>query len=163
MLLFLKRLKNFLLSNVPYIQQNQSFEEMLQGLLSHSVPEVSVSEVEKMTDVVLLDARTDEEYQVSHIKGARWIGGSDFKVNLLADLPKNKAIVVYCSVGYRSEKITKKLQKEGYTNVSNFYGGIFSWKNEGGTVVNPQNQVTEKVHTYNKKWSQWLLKGEKVW
>ena len=91
MLLFLKRLKNFLLSNVPYIQQNQSFEEMLQGLLSHSVPEVSVSEVEKMTDVVLLDARTDEEYQVSHIKGARWIGGSDFKVNLLADLPKNKA------------------------------------------------------------------------
>ena len=116
-----------------------------------------------MADVVLLDARAYEEYQVSHIKGARWIGYSDFTVKSVADLPKDKAIVVYCSVGYRSEKITEKLQKEGYTHVSNFYGGIFSWKNEGGAVVNSKNQATDKVHTYNKKWSQWLLKGEKVW
>jgi 3-mercaptopyruvate sulfurtransferase SseA len=70
---------------------------------------------------------------------------------------------VYCSVGYRSERVGEKLQKLGYQNVYNIYGGIFEWKNEGMQVVNRQNQPTDSVHTYNKNWSKWLLKGVKVY
>ena len=143
--------------------QDQTFDQMLDNLLSHNVPEVKVSELVK-DDVLFVDARAYEEFEVSHIKGAKWIGyGSSFTTNCLKGVPKNQKIIVYCTVGYRSEKITEKLIKLGYTNVSNLYGGIFSWKNTGNHVVNMTGNLTQRVHTYNKKWSKWLEIGEKVW
>ena len=45
------------------------------------------------------------------------------------DIARESTIVVYCSVGYRSEKIAEELDKLGFTNVSNLYGGIFEWIN----------------------------------
>ncbi|MCA6407991.1 MAG: rhodanese-like domain-containing protein, partial [Cytophagales bacterium] len=86
-----------------------------------------------------------------------------YSIEDLKKLPKNEKIIVYCSVGYRSERVGEKLQKLGYQNVYNIYGGIFEWKNEGMPVVNRQNQPTDSVHTYNKNWSKWLLKGVKVY
>ena len=71
--------------------------------------------------------------------------------------------MVYCSIGIRSEDISEKLKKAGYTNVYNLYGGIFEWKNRNYPVVNPENEVTEKVHAYSKQWGQWLHKGKKVY
>ena len=75
---------------------------------------------------------------------------------------KNKTIVVYCSIGYRSEKIAEKLRRKGYT-VFNLYGGIFDWKNKGNTVVDSLGNTTEKVHAYNEAWSKWLFNGQKVY
>jgi rhodanese-related sulfurtransferase len=76
---------------------------------------------------------------------------------------KNATIVVYCSIGVRSERIGEKVQKLGYTNVYNLYGGIFEYKNNDGKVVNDQNKITDSVHTYNKKWSVYLSKGTKIY
>jgi hypothetical protein len=70
---------------------------------------------------------------------------------------------VYCSVGYRSERIGEKLLKLGYTDVVNLYGGIFEWKNQGLDVYNSSNYPTDSVHTYNKSWGKWLVKGIKVY
>ncbi len=75
---------------------------------------------------------------------------------------KNELIVVYCSIGLRSAKIAQQLKDEGYTNVFNLYGGIFEWKNNNFLVFDLNGQKTEKVHVYNKYWSKWLIKGEKV-
>ena len=72
-------------------------------------------------------------------------------------------MVVYCSVGYRSERIGEKMQKMGFENVSNLYGGIFDWKNQGNTVINLNQEPTDSVHTYNRNWSQWLYNGIKVY
>jgi len=58
---------------------------------------------------------------------------------------------------------TEELLELGYTNVKNLYGGIFQWKNDGFDVVNNQSMVTDSVHTYNKSWSKWLVKGVKVY
>ena len=68
---------------------------------------------------------------------------------------------MYCSVGYRSEKISEKLEKLGYTNIYNLYGGIFEWKNVGKKVYDNKGQVTEKVHAYDNVWGRWLQNGEK--
>jgi predicted sulfurtransferase len=76
---------------------------------------------------------------------------------------KNANIVVYCSIGVRSEQIGEKLLKLGYKNVYNLYGGIFEYKNSGGKVVNNQNKVTDSIHTFNKTWSAYLTKGIKVY
>jgi len=100
---------------------------------------------------------------VSHIPNALFTGYKDFNTDALKDIPKTDTIVVYCSVGYRSERIGEKLQKMGYSNVFNLYGGIFEWKNTGLEVVDTDGTETEKVHTYNKTWSKWLTRGEKVY
>ena len=69
-----------------------------------------------------------------------WVGYEDFKITRLPEVDKNTPIVVYCSVGYRSEKIGEKLRKAGYTNVTNLFGGLFTWANENRPLKKPTNQ-----------------------
>ena len=144
--------------------QKTAFSKMIDTTLQKTVPFISVPELKaKYNDFVILDARETEEYNTSHLKNAQLVGYNKFKLKkTLKTLPKNKPIVVYCSIGYRSEKIAEKLQKKGY-QVYNLYGGIFDWKNKNNTVIDSTNNPTENVHTYNKEWSKWLKKGKKVY
>lgn len=152
-----------LFSSCTYAQKSQKeFDILLADLLSHSVKEVKPREVANNMEIIYLDAREIEEYEISHITSAIWVGFDAFDKKVLKNIPKSKPIVVYCSVGYRSEKIAEKMQKMGFQNVSNLYGGIFSWKDAGLQVVDKSGKATEKIHTYNRKWSQWLRTGEKV-
>ena len=142
---------------------SKGYDRMLGALLSHTVNEVSVEQLSKDVEkTILLDARAVREFEVSHLKDAIWVGYDDFNIASVKDIPKSSNIVVYCSVGYRSEKVAEKLKKAGYLHVSNLYGGIFEWKNQGNEVVN-QQKTTDKVHAYNKLWGKWLNKGEKVY
>ena len=143
--------------------QNKSFNAMLKTLLTHDVKEVGAKDGSKDSAALFLDAREKAEYDVSHLKNATWVGYDDFDINRVKHIAKTQKIVVYCSVGYRSEKITEKLNKAGYTNVSNMVGGIFEWKNQNNIVVNNAGIETEKVHAYSKTWGVWLHKGEKVY
>jgi len=142
--------------------ENSAFNLLLKGLLSHSVKEVSVDEVTDDSAFVFADARENHEYEVSHIRNAIWVGYDDFDLNRLKAVGKESKVIVYCSVGYRSEKIAEKLIKAGYTNVSNLYGGIFEWKNQNHPVYNSKGE-TEQVHAYDKTWGVWLNRGEKVY
>lgn len=145
---------------------DKKFNKRVDQLLSYSVPTLDVDSLKaEQQDVYIFDTREPEEYEVSHIAGAKYLGYNKFDASLLGDLPKDAKIVVYCSVGYRSEKIGKKLKKMGYTNVYNLYGSIFEWINRGYDVVDKNGEKTEKIHTYNKKWSQWVKykKAEKIW
>ncbi|MBC8047867.1 MAG: rhodanese-like domain-containing protein, partial [Fimbriimonadaceae bacterium] len=81
----------------------------------------------------------------------------------LGSISNDEKIVVYCSVGYRSEKITEKLIAAGYTNVSNLYGGIFEWMNQENNIVDANGELTNKIHAYSKIWGVWLSEGEKVY
>jgi rhodanese-related sulfurtransferase len=136
---------------------NKAFDERVTELIDFSVPVISVQELHKsQNDYVILDAREKKEYDISHIQGAKYIGYDDFHKKNMDAIPKDSKIVLYCSVGYRSEKIGKKLQKMGYTDVYNLFGSIFEWVNQGYTVVDNLNHPVFKVHTYNKKWSQWV-------
>jgi rhodanese-related sulfurtransferase len=135
---------------------------MLNGLLSRQVPEMGVERAHALEAAVFLDARELEEYQVSHIPGALWVGYEDFRMDRLKGISKESTIVVYCSVGYRSERITKRLTKEGYRAAYNLYGGIFEWVNRDYPIRNEQGS-TPKVHAYDRFWGIWLTSGEKVY
>lgn len=143
--------------------ESAAYEQMLQGLLSRNVKEVSAKEVRAMKQVVLLDAREWNEYAVSHIKDAIWIGYDDFDMRRVAHLDQETQIVVYCSVGYRSEKITEQLTAFGYTNVANMYGSLFEWMNQGFPVYDEKGNRTNKIHAYDEHWGQWVNKGVKVY
>lgn len=141
--------------------QPADFDAMVKGLIDGDVELVYPDRLPS-SEPVFLDAREKEEFTVSHIPGALWVGYDDFELSRTSTLDKNTPIVVYCSVGYRSERIARKLKKAGFTDVSNLYGGIFHWVNEDHPVVDEHGE-TQRVHTYNEKWSKWLLKGEKVY
>lgn len=142
---------------------NPLYSAMLNGLLQESVPFVSVAQLRRQPASVLLDTRPPAEFAVSHLRGAREVGYGDFSLAKVQDLPKNAPIVVYCSVGARSEKIGARLQQAGYTNVRNLYGGIFEWVNEGQPIVTGHDQPTTRVHPYSPAWGIWLQRGQKAY
>lgn len=155
--------------SLPLLAQKQGIESgsyrlMLKTLLSHTVPEVQIADAATAPNATLfLDARERNEFEVSHIQGAHWIGYDDFEMSRLAGIPKDTPLVVYCSVGYRSEKITERLLEVGFTDVANLYGGIFEWKNQDQEVVDMNGQQTERVHAYSRSWGIWLKEGERVY
>jgi len=143
------------------------YEQQLKLLYKNTVPVISAANLNKILQAknpaYLLDIRTPREYTVSHLPGARFVNHETFSVKQVKNIPKNATVVVYCSVGVRSEQVGEKLKEAGYQQVHNLYGGIFSWKNAGFPVVNKQQQPTDSVHTYNKYWSVWLRNGIKVY
>ena len=143
----------------------ESIEDVLKKHNDNSVPYISVEALAMpKTEAIIFDTREPKEYQVSHLKNAVCVGYDHFNIASVEKLypNKNEKIVVYCSLGIRSETIGKKLKKAGYTNVFNLYGGIFEWKNKDYSVIDSEEKETNKVHTFNKEWSKWLKKGEKV-
>ena len=60
------------------------------------------------------------------------------------------------------KKIGEQLQEAGFTKVFNLYGSLFEWANQDYPLENAEGTVTHKVHTYNKKWSQWVDDDGKI-
>lgn len=94
-------------------------------------------------DVVILDVRTNEEYQKSYIEGAINIPLNEITENNKHLPKKEETILVYCQSGNRSKQAAQKLVDLGYTNVYNF-GGINKWKYE---KVDANNMTVNLIHT----------------
>lgn len=154
-------------SNSPTSEVAPAYATLLKTMYKGTVPLVTGEELVALQHVqpkvVLLDARSPAEYNVSHLPGARFVDYDSFRPETLADVPREQPVVVYCSVGVRSERVGEQLKAQGYTNVRNLYGGIFQWVNEARPVVNTQGQITERVHPYSALWGAWLTRGEKTY
>lgn len=155
----------FVLSSVfGYSQKKLS--KLLNEYNTERIPYITVNELATQKEkIVLLDSRELKEYKVSHLKDAIFVGYDNFNLDETTTnlRDKQQTIVVYCSLGIRSEDIAEKLKKAGYKNVYNLYGGIFEWKNKNFKVYNSKEVETEKVHTFNEEWSKWLKKGIKIY
>ena len=151
------------LSSVGFAQD--SISELLKKHNTESVPYISVQELAMpKTETILLDSRELIEFETSHIQNAIHVGYNDFKIETVTNqiTDKSTTIVVYCSLGIRSEDIAEQLEKAGYTKVFNLFGGIFEWKNNDFKIYNDKGE-TDDIHAFSKEWSQWLLKGNKIY
>ncbi|CAM4110597.1 rhodanese-like domain-containing protein [Zobellia roscoffensis] len=160
------KLSTILFLCIASVSFSQSkIDKTLKKLNKESVDYIHVTALDSTTGPILLDAREKAEYEVSHLKDAIWVGYDTFQLDSVVQKVQNKdsEIVVYCSIGVRSENIGEKLEKAGYTNVKNLYGGIFEWKNEGLPVYDTIGNETERVHAFNKYWGKLLKTGEKVY
>ena len=130
-------------------------KRLLKRNIKKTVPILRVSEIDKEESYLFLDTREFKEFKISHIKSAKCVGYDAFDLEKTRERfpDKSKKIIVYCSIGIRSEIIGEKLIKAGYKNVFNLYGGIFEWKNQYNPVMNANEKPTEKVHTFSKEWS----------
>ena len=136
---------------------SSDFDETIQNYLSFSVPIMTVDEVhKKIDDVILLDAREYDEYKISHITRAVHIGYNEPDFSVLASLDSMAHIVVYCSIGYRSEKVGEMLRSKGFTKTYNLYGSFFEWANRDLPLYDIKGQKTNQIHGFNKSWSKWI-------
>lgn len=142
-----------------------ALDAKLRGMLRYDVPLMSVDSLARGPKPLLLDVRAADEFAVSHLPGAvRVEPGADLPA-WLDTVARDRPVVAYCSVGYRSERYGRQLRGAGFTQVHNLYGSLFEWVDRGHLVVDSLGAPTQNVHTYNRRWSQWLTSGSarKVW
>jgi len=152
---------------IPALQAQTAYDKKLESLYKNTVPQIDPAEVKRKKEegkqIIILDTRSPEEFAVSHLPDAKFVDYKRFKAEDVQDIDKNAEVVVYCTVGYRSERIGEKLLDMGFTDVKNLYGGIFQWANEERPLLNKNDQPTDSVHTYSRSWSSWLQHGIKVY
>ncbi|MCR5886455.1 rhodanese-like domain-containing protein [Hymenobacter sp. J193] len=140
-----------------------AYDHMLRLLFKPTVPYIQSGELASLLQtkpegVLLLDTRGSAEYRVSHLPGARFVEFNTFRKTDLSAVPRTRPVVVYCSVGARSEQVGAWLREQGFRDVRNLYGGLFQWVNDGHGVVNAQGP-TDHVHPYSVVWRPWLKRG----
>lgn len=151
-----------------FMKTERGFRFVLDRMYRKEFPNVKLVEPEELaaemagaSPPVLLDIRAPQEYAVSHLNEARLVAPATFSPATLSGLKKDTPIVVYCSVGYRSGTIAGTLADMGFRNVRNLYGGIFLWFNQERPVFSAGLPV-ERIHVYDRRWGQFVTRGEKV-
>ncbi len=93
------------------------------------VSPVNAVRVMNQEAAVVLDVRTEAEFNGGHIKGAINLPMSAFNKRLI-ELEKHKAntILAYCNSGHQSARACRILLKSGFTKVQNISGGVHGWQ-----------------------------------
>lgn len=104
-------------------------------------PEISISAKdflmrEESSESVIIDVRTDSEYQAGHVDNAILISlhDRDF-IDKIRDLDKDNTYYVYCKSGMRSRSAVARMKKEGFPKVYNIRGGINDLTRNGLKLV----------------------------
>ncbi|MEM6395491.1 MAG: rhodanese-like domain-containing protein [Bacteroidota bacterium] len=134
----------------------EPLNEKLASTVTVDAYSIPPAEVQNLENPILLDAREVEEYEVSHLPKAIHLGYKNPNYDILDDLDKNRPIVVYCTIGYRSNKMCATLRERGFSEVYNLYGSIYAWLLAGNNLNKPSGEITSEVHTFNKRWGNYL-------
>jgi phage shock protein E len=101
--------------------------KVCKGITPEEVKKLMNSDI---SNVMLIDVRTPEEYISGHIKGSINLPLQILGEEVTArNLDKNTKIIVYCKSGVRSKKAVEILRELNYTDVSSM-GGINKWPYE---------------------------------
>ena len=111
-----------------YVEPSR-FSQYVAGARLPATRELSVDQAAPLTDSpewFVLDVRRAAEFAESHIEGAHNIAHTRLLAHL-AEVPRNKQILVHCRSGGRSARACALLQKHGY-DVANLAGGMLAWE-----------------------------------
>jgi rhodanese-related sulfurtransferase len=97
----------------------------------------------------MVDARSEEEFKVSHLPKAWRMDPDSTALAALSALDPERPIVIYCSAGYRGATLARRLQNAGRRDVWNLEGGIFAWAN-AGLPVECDGHPVQHVHPYSR-------------
>lgn len=86
--------------------------------------------ISRNKNIYLLDVRTPQERQQGYIAGSVLIP-IDTIEKRLAEIPRNRPVIVYCAVGSRSRVVAQALAKNGISEVYNMKDGIYGWHRNG--------------------------------
>jgi adenylyltransferase/sulfurtransferase len=98
----------------------------------NGIPQLSVQELKRRIDagedLYILDVREPYEVQIAQI-GGKLIPQNEVP-SRLAEIPREREIIVHCRSGVRSQRIAEFLQQAGYRRVANLAGGILAWADQ---------------------------------
>ncbi len=100
------------------------------AVLKQYLPPEKLKELVDKPDssIWIIDTRPTSAYQKGHIPTAKSFPSSTI-LSRLADLPKDKYLILYCETGVRAHKVMKQLEKQGYTRLM-VWGGVSRWPYE---------------------------------
>jgi len=105
--------------------------------VKNGVPQITVSELKRRIDagedLFILDVREPFEYQIANI-GGKLIPQGEVPQRL-AEIDRDREIIVHCKAGGRSQRIAEFLKQSGYPDVVNVAGGILAWSSEIDATV----------------------------
>ncbi|MBX7253284.1 MAG: rhodanese-like domain-containing protein [Candidatus Promineofilum sp.] len=110
-----------------------AIEEIDLATLGDDVDVETVAAIRQNPAVFLLDVREPDEYAAGHIPSITLIPSGEV-ADRLAELPRDKEIIVTCRTGNRSAQVASMLRDQGFTNVHNMTGGIVAWQEAGYPV-----------------------------
>ena len=100
--------------------------------VKNGIPQLSVKELKRRIDagedVYLIDVREPYEYKIAQI-GGKLIPQNEVP-RRLAEIDREREVIVHCHHGVRSQRIAELLQQAGYPRVVNLAGGIHAWSEE---------------------------------
>jgi len=100
--------------------------------LKNGIPQLSVKELKRRIDagedVYLIDVREPYEYKIAQIGGK--LIPQDEVPRRLAEIDRDREVIVHCHSGVRSQRIAEFLKQAGYPRVVNLIGGIHAWSEE---------------------------------
>lgn len=108
---------------------------------------------------LFVDARTEEEFAVSHLPGAMRVNPKFDGETLPDGIDAERPVVVYCSAGYRGARLARHLQRIGHRCVWNLDGGIFAWGNDGMPLERDGRTVCN-IHPFSRIFSRLLKPGK---
>ena len=126
----MKKLVIFLLAVMMLTACGQDEENDQEAVYVNITAEEAKELMDTMEGYIILDVRTEEEYDQGHIPGATQISHEEIAEKaeeVLTD--KDQLILVYCRSGRRSKLAAEALVELGYTNIKEF-GGINDWPYE---------------------------------
>jgi sodium/bile acid cotransporter 7 len=143
-------------------QQRERIDEMFETFRRDfsGVPNITVEELARMQadgDVTVVDVRPAAEREVSMIPGA--ISSDELEADL--DRYRDRPIVTYCTIGYRSGVYAEKLREQGL-DALNLRGSILAWTHAGKPLVDA-NGPTQRLHVYGERWDLAADGYETVW
>ncbi len=120
-----------------------SAEEQAYQTISVDVANRMITEQNKYSNVVILDVRTQCEYNLGHLYNAILVplGDLTVRMNELEDY-KTSEIIIYCKSGYRSQQAGEILVEYGFTKVYNMIGGILAWINADYPIWTTSHHIT---------------------
>ncbi|MBS1952078.1 MAG: MBL-fold metallo-hydrolase superfamily [Cytophagales bacterium] len=101
-------------------------------------PEQMKAEISKGIEVI--DVRKPSEWKIGHVKNASLLPLADMPKNY-SHLAKSKPYLVHCGGGYRSMVAISLMKKDGFTNLTNIYGGFNSMQDAGLEIVREEEVV----------------------
>jgi phage shock protein E len=93
----------------------------------------TVRALQDRSDVVMIDVREPYEFDAGHVADTTLIPMGEVPARL-AEIPKDKTVVLVCRSGNRSGQVTEYLKGQGYSNIHNMEGGIVAWQAAGYPV-----------------------------
>ena len=113
------------------VDRVKGFVAGFEGLVLEPQAAVPVAQIPDLQAAYILDVRARSEYEMGHLPNAHQLHAGRLNTHL-AELPRDRPVVVHCQSGARSAAAASLLRAEGFTNVTELAGGYEAWARQAG-------------------------------